>query len=214
VFDPSRSMAVPLAKPKFLPLAEERRRFQRVKVNLLGRYMLPDKREFPCQVINMSPGGMAVVAPVPGLPGERVIAYVDHLGRLEGKIARAIDNGFAMTISASARKRDKLAAQLTWLANRNILNLPEDRRHGRFTPRNPLARLILPNGNNVACRVIDLSQSGAAIAIAPELRPDVGSVVTIGKAQGRVVRHIDDGFAIEFTRLQHTDFIEDAVTGE
>jgi hypothetical protein len=207
-------MAVALAKPKFLPLAEERRRFQRVKVNLLGRYMLPDRREFPCQVINMSPGGIAVVAPVVGAPGERVIAYVDHLGRLEGKIARAIDNGFAMTISASARKRDKLAAQLTWLANRNILNLPEDRRHGRFAPRNPLARMILPNGNNVACRVIDLSQSGAAIAIAPDLRPAVGSVVTIGKAQGRVVRHIDDGFAVEFTRLQHTDFIEDAVTGE
>jgi hypothetical protein len=207
-------MAVPLAKPKFLPLAEERRRFQRVKVNLLGRYMLPDRREFPCQVIDMSPGGMAVVAPVAGLPGERIIAYVDHLGRLEGKIARTIENGFAMTLSASERKRDKLAAQLTWLANRHILNLPEDRRHGRFTPRNPLARMILPNGNNVACRVIDLSQSGAAIAIAPELRPAVGTVVTIGKAQGRVVRHIDDGFAIEFTRLQHSDFIEDAITGE
>ncbi len=98
----------------------------------------------------MSPGGMALIAPVAGKPGERVIAYVDHLGRLEGKIARLIDNGFAMTISATARKRDKLAAQLTWLANRHILNLPEDRRHGRFTPRNPLARLILPNGSNVA----------------------------------------------------------------
>ena len=207
-------MALPLTKPKFLPLAEERRRFQRVKVNLLGRYMLPDRREFPCQVINMSPGGMAVVAPVIGAPGERVIAYVDHLGRLEGKIARTIDNGFAMTIAASARKRDKLAAQLTWLANRHILNLPEDRRHGRFTPRNPLARLILPNGNNVACRVIDLSQSGAAVAIAPELRPAVGSVITIGKTQGRVVRHIEDGFAVEFTRLQHPDFLEDSVTGE
>ena len=207
-------MAIPLAKPKFLPLAEERRRFQRVKVNLLGRYMLPDRREFPCQVINMSPGGMAVVAPVTGLPGERVIAYVDHLGRLEGKIARTIDNGFAMTIAASARKRDKLAAQLTWLANRHILNLPEDRRHGRFTPRNPLARLILPNGKNIGCRIIDLSQSGAAIAIAPELRPAVGSVVTIGKTQGRVVRHIEDGFAVEFTRLQHPDFLEDSITSE
>ena len=207
-------MALPLTKPKFLPLAEERRRFQRVKVNLLGRYMLSDRREFPCQVINMSPGGMALVAPVVGLPNERVIAYVDHLGRLEGKIARLIDNGFAMTIAASPRKRDKLAAQLTWLANRHILNLPEDRRHGRFTPRNPLARLILPNGNNVACRVIDLSQSGAAVAIAPDLRPAVGTMVMIGKTQGRVVRHIDDGFAIEFTRLQHPDFLEDSVTGE
>ncbi len=208
------AMAVPMTKPSIVPHAQERRRHQRVKVNLLGRYMLADRREFPCQVINMSPGGMAVVAPVVGAPGERVIAYVDHLGRLEGRIARLIDNGFAMTISATARKRDKLAAQLTWLANRQILNLPEDRRHGRFTPRNPMARLVLPNGTNVACRVIDLSQSGAAIAINPDLRPAVGAAVTIGKAQGRVVRHIEDGFAIEFTRLQHPDFLEENVTGE
>jgi hypothetical protein len=206
-------MAMPLTKPKVLPVAEERRRHQRVKVNLLGRYMLADRREFPCQVVDMSPGGMALIAPVVGQPGERVIAYVDHLGRLEGTIARTIENGFAMTIAATPRKRDKLAAQLTWLANRHILNLPEDRRHGRFTPRNPAARLILPNGRNVGCRVIDLSQSGAAVALAPDLRPDVGAAVTIGKTTGRVVRHIENGIAIEFTRLQHPDFIEDNVTG-
>jgi len=197
-----------------LPLAEERRRHQRVKVNLLGRYMLADRREFPCQVVNMSPGGIAIIAPVSGNPGERVIAYVDHVGRLEGKIARMLDTGFAMTIEATLRKRDKLAAQLTWLANQHILNLPEDRRHGRFIPRKAMARLIMPNGKNVACRVIDLSESGAAIAISPELRPPVGSMVTIGKTTGRVVRHIEDGFAVEFTRLQHADFIEENVTGE
>ena len=208
------AVATQLKSPRVLPLAQERRRHQRVKVNLLGRYMLADRREFPCQVIDMSPGGMALVAPVVGIPGERVIAYVDHLGRLEGKISRLIENGFAMNISATLRKRDKLAAQLTWLANRQILNLPEDRRHGRFNPRNPMARLILPNGVNISCRVIDLSQSGAAISIAPDLRPVVGAMVTIGKTQGRVVRHIEDGFAIEFTRLQHPDFLEDSVTGE
>jgi len=200
-------------KTVVLPLAQERRRHQRVKVNLLGRFMLADRLEYPCQVIDMSPGGMAVIAPVVGQPGERVIAYVDHLGRLEGKIARLIDNGFAVAISATLRKRDKLAAQLTWLANRQILNLPEDRRHGRFTPKNPMARLILPNGNNIGCRIIDLSQSGAAVALAPDLLPGVGAMVTLGKAQGRVVRHIEDGFAIEFTRLQHPDFVEETVTG-
>jgi PilZ domain len=142
-----------------------------------------------------------------------VITYVDHLGRLEGKIARVLENGFAMTISATLRKRDKLAAQLTWLANRQILNLPEDRRHDRFTPRKTVARLVLPNGTNVGCRVIDLSQSGAAIGVTPDLRPAVG-VVTVGKTQGRVVRHIEDGFAIEFMRLQHPDFVDDNVTSE
>ena len=215
MLSPARNaMATPLRKPTILPLAEERRRHQRVRVNLLGRYMLADRREYPCQVINMSPGGMLVVAPISGRPGERVIAYVDHVGRLEGQIARMVENGFAMTIAATSRKRDKLAAQLTWLANREILNLPEDRRHGRFTPRNPMARLILPNGTNVACRVVDLSASGAAISISMELRPPVGAAVTVGKTQGRVVRHIENGFAMEFTRLQHPDSVESNVTGE
>jgi hypothetical protein len=47
-------------------------------------------------------------------------------------------------------------------------------------------------------RVVDLSQSGAAIGISPDLRPLVGVVVTIGKTQGR----IEDGFPIEFMRRQ------------
>ncbi|MEW6151741.1 MAG: PilZ domain-containing protein, partial [Pseudomonadota bacterium] len=92
-----------LANKKFLPAAEERRRFQRVKVHLLGRYMLPDRREFPCQVINMSPGGLALLAPGIGNVGDRVVAYLDHIGRVEGKITRIIDNGFAMTIGATPR---------------------------------------------------------------------------------------------------------------
>jgi hypothetical protein len=204
-------MALAERIPSLRTLSAERRRFQRVRVNLLGRYMLADRREFPCQVVNMSPGGMAVIAPVAGTEDERIIAYVDHLGRLEGRVARTFQNGFAMTISATARKRDKLAAQLTWLANRQILGLPEDRRHGRITPRNPTGRLIMPNGVNLTCRIIDVSQSGAGIAT--DQRPAIGALVTLGKVQGRVVRHLEDGFAIEFTRLQHPDFLEENVCG-
>jgi hypothetical protein len=197
---------------KVLALNDERRRFQRVRVNLLGRYMLADRREFPCQVADMSPGGMALVAPVKGALGERVVAYVDHLGRLEGVVTRTFENGFAMTISATPRKRDKLAAQLTWLANRHILNMPEDRRHGRFTPKKSIARLVMPNGLNLTCRIIDMSESGAGIAT--DQRPPLGTLLTIGKVTGRVVRHLEDGFAIEFTRLQHPDFVEDNLTTE
>jgi hypothetical protein len=198
-------------RPKLLPLAEERRRFQRVRINVLGRYMLSDRQEYPCQVADMSPGGMALIVPVSGLEGERVIAYIDHLGRLEGKIARLYQNGFAMTVAATPRKRDKLAAQLTWLANRHILNLPEDRRHGRIIPRKPVTQLAMPNGVKFTCRIIDLSLSGAAIAT--DQRPAMGMLVDLGKVQGRVVRHLDDGFAVEFTRAQHPDFLEESVCG-
>ena len=75
-------------KPVSKPM--ERRRHQRVKVVLLGRYMLADRREFPCQTIDMSPGGVALFAPVKGTAGERVVAYIDQLGRIERSEERRV----------------------------------------------------------------------------------------------------------------------------
>ncbi len=195
---------------KISNLPIERRRFQRVKIHLLGRYMLPDRREFPCQVINMSPGGLAMLAPGIGNIGDRIIAYLDHIGRIEGKITRIIDSGFAMNVSATPRKRDKLASQLTWLANRDILNLPEDRRHDRIVPRNPIAILTLEDGTRMTCRIIDLSMSGAAVSA--EKCPPLHSRVALGNVLARVIRNLEGGFALEFIHEQHPDTLEDNVT--
>lgn len=188
---------------------EERRRFQRVRVNLLGRYMLLDKREFPCQVIEMSPGDMVLIAPQVAREGERIIAYIDHLGRLEGTTVRTFENGFAVTFASTERKRDKLASQLTWLANRDLLTEEEDRRHDRATPIPNTTTVVMPNGLNLTCEVLDASQSGAAIV--SQERPACGLLLTVGKLQARVVRHLDNGFAVEFTRLQHPDFLQESL---
>jgi hypothetical protein len=186
-----------------VPLSDERRRHQRVKVALLGRYMLSSRREYPCQTIDMSPGGLALIAPVPAQPGERVVAYLDHVGRVEGVMVRAIPNGFAMTVGATIRKRDKLAAQLTWLANRSILGLPEDRRHERVTPRNPRAMLITEDGVETEVRIIDVSLSGAAVTTTLDL--PIGAPVMLGRTAARVVRHFEKGLAVEFARTQNQE---------
>jgi PilZ domain len=191
-------------------MTSEARRYQRVKVDLLGRYMLEDRREFPCQVIDMSPGGMALIAPQCGRLGERVVAYIDHIGRLEGMIARIFPSGFSMTIAASARKRDKLAAQLTWLANRDILNLPEDRRHQRVATRDQTTTVRLENGAEERCRIVDLSVSG--VAVVSDNRPPLGMMIRVGKAPGRVIRHLENGFAVEFTRVQNPDLLRDTIS--
>ncbi|HVI28203.1 PilZ domain-containing protein [Hansschlegelia sp.] len=190
-----------------MPLSDERRRHQRVKVALLGRYMLTSRREYPCQTLDMSPGGLALIAPVPAQPGERVVAYLDHIGRIEGVMVRPIANGFAMTVTATIRKRDKLAAQLTWLANRSILGLPEDRRHERLVPRNARSVLITEDGAEHECRVIDVSLSGAAININLDL--PIGTPVTLGRTAARVVRHFERGLAVEFTRTQNLEALQE-----
>lgn len=179
---------------------EEPGRYQSVRVSVLGRYMLADKREFPCQVIDMSPGDAKVIAPVSGLPGERVIIYLDHLGRVEGSILELIDGGFHMDLVASPRKRDKISAQLTWLANRDLLNIPEDRRHERVVPDIRHSSIVLEDGRRYNCKITDISLSGAAVEM--DVRPALGTPVTLGRMRARVVRHFQDGIAVEFASVQ------------
>ncbi len=175
-------------------------RFQRVKVSVLGRYMLTNRSEYPCQVLEMSPGDAVVVAPVSGTAGERVVAYLDHVGRVEGTITEVIEGGFKMELAASPRKRDKTAAQLTWLANKDVLNLPEDRRHERVVPDNRHSSVVLDDGRRYNCKIIDISLSGASIELA--VRPAMGTPVTLGRMRAKVIRHFPEGVAVEFASAQ------------
>ncbi len=190
-------------------ITEVERQFQRVNLALFGRYMLQNKREFPCQVTNMSPGSAALITPHAGELGETVIAYIDHLGRIEGKILRIFHGGFAMSVNATQQKRDKLAAKITWLANKHELNLSEDRRHERITPTRRLAEIKLESGKTFKAKLIDLSFSGAAIEM--DSHPPMGSLVWIGNLRGRVVRHFDEGIAIEFAILQTHDSLREYI---
>lgn len=175
-------------------------RFQRVKVSILGRYMLADRREFPCHSVEMSPGDAVVIAPVSGEPGERVIAYLDHLGRIEGPITEMIEGGFVMKIVSTPRKRELMAAQLTWLANKDLLDLPEDRRHERVVPDSRHSTIVLDDGRRYSCKIIDISLSGAAIEI--DVRPAPGTMCSLGRMRARVSRYFENGIGVEFMSAQ------------
>ena len=174
----------------------EGRRFQRVPVALFGRYMLESKTEYPCQTIEMSPGDMLLFAPVKASIGEKVIVYLDELGRFAGTTARLVPTGFAITMNLPPLKRDKLADQLTWFANRNIVGLPEDRRHERITPLMTRAILRLDDKRELIVRILDVSISG--VAVATDTIPPLGAQIVLGSTPAVVVRHFSGGFAGEF----------------
>ncbi|HEV7250793.1 MAG TPA: PilZ domain-containing protein [Shinella sp.] len=191
------------ASPAVRKPQPDQRSFQRVSVNLPGRLMLANHDEYECTVLDMSPGDASFICLGRPRIGERIISYVDHLGRIEGTVATLSDAGFAILLNATDRKREKLAAQLTWIANKHELGLPEDRRHNRLTPRNTSTDLTLDDGRRYPCRIIDLSMSGAAVDI--DVRPALGTPVQLGHMKGRVVRHFQEGVAIEFSSVQSKD---------
>ena len=184
-------------------LVTDRRRYRRVHVDLLGRFMRADKQEFSCRMYDISIGGCALLTqtPVPVEPGEKVIAYFDQLGRIEGPVARLFDGGFAMTLQASIHKREKLCATLTWLVNKSELPGIDERRHDRDAPTNDVAELKLDEGIIVSCKILDVSISGASVQT--DARPVPGQVVMLGKLRARVVRHHENGLALEFLDVQN-----------
>lgn len=185
----------------------DQRTFQRVPINMQGRLMLANYDEFECMVVDMSPGDLYVICEGRPRANERVIAYIDHLGRIEGLVISLDNRGFNMSINATDRKREKLAAQLTWLANKHELGLPEDRRHDRLTPKSATVELTLEDGSVYNCRLMDLSLSGAAVDV--EARPALGMAVRLGNMRGRIVRHFREGVAIEFLSLQSRDTLRE-----
>ena len=182
-------------------IVPDRRRHKRIAVTMLGRFMRANKEEHPCKLIDISAGGAAISCSTAVPIGERIVAYFDHLGGIEGEVVRDFDGGFAFKISATKHKREKLAAQLTWLANRNEL-AADGRRHERITPGNGgESTLQLAEGISLTCRVLDISISGASIAT--PARPDIGTEVVLGKLRARVVRHHTQGFGVQFIDIQN-----------
>jgi hypothetical protein len=174
--------------------SDERRNYNRIPVSIAGRYMLENKREFACRTTDISSGGASLAAPVRGDIGERVILYLDYMGRLEGIIVRHTEPGFAVIFVLTNHKRDRVADQLTWLLNRDCLN-EFDRRHERIVP---LLRhcVMLESGKEHIVKLIDVSMSGAAIATDHKL-PHEAKVI-LGTTPGRVIRSFENGVAVEF----------------
>ncbi len=181
---------------------QDRQRFKRVKLTLLGRFMRENRREYPCESLDISPGAIAVRSYEPVFHGERIVFYMDQLGRFEGHIARVFEGGFAVEIAANREKRERLATILTWLINREALGLVDNRRHERMTPQYSYSEFTLPNGRVVRVNVLDISNNGASIAMGNRL--PIGVEVALGGIPARVVRHHESGIAIEFYKDQNS----------
>ena len=178
-------------------------RYKKYSVTLLGRFMRQTKHEYPCKLDEISVGGASIMSPVTVDVGERIIAYFDHIGGIEGKVVRVFEGGFDVEIIATQHKRQKLAAQITWLINRDDLPGVEARRHQRFVVSDKPSAIKLSDGTEVECRVQDVSISGASIAVEP--RPPVGSKIMLGRLKSVVVRHHEAGVGVQFVDIQEPE---------
>lgn len=177
-----------------------------------GRYAIGDQpmhpglNMFACRLRAISAAEFVVTAPVIPTIGERVRASFGPFGSLSGKIARHLDDGFAVAIAHAGDGRAELVARIASFRERPWTGTRERRMDHRFMPGEPRSVIGRPDGWAQPCLIVDYSASGAAVSAA--FQPAVGEVVTIGQVTAEVVRLFDVGFAVRFFERQDPEEIE------
>lgn len=161
---------------------------------------------YACRLCSVSTRLAVLVGPVVGKNGAGVTAHFDVFGILRGRINRQLPSGFVMDLTLNDDARDRLGRKIAWQKKR-VHDQAEDRReHKRIPLRDPRTIVTMGDGERIPAFVIDVSQSG--IALSAQTSPPIGTPLAVGKLVGRVVRHLDIGFAVKFLALQDLETVE------
>jgi hypothetical protein len=182
----------------------DRRRHRRVSWAVRVRGLTAEGEEFECNTVDVAAGGLRINLARPMKQGDALVLYIDDIGRVEGVVARVLNEiGYAIEFRVPPRKRDKIADQLTWLINKDKLGLYDDREAERRTAGGQVVATF-GSGISVSCAVVDVSIFGVALKTSGP-RPMIGERVQVGERAGTCVRYVDGGFAIDFRTMHGTD---------
>jgi hypothetical protein len=167
------------------------------------RGLTGEGEEFTCTTVDVCAGGLRINLARPLAVGENLVLYIDDIGRVEGVVARALNEiGYAIEFKVPPRKRDKIADQLTWLINKDRLGLSDEREAERRPGGGQV--IAIYNGVSIACAVADVSIFGVALRTNGP-RPMIGDRVQVGERAGTCVRYVEGGFAVDFRTMDATD---------
>ena len=188
---PLRSGGKPAPDPT--DLRTSRRRNVRTALVLRGRYMLGDGAEYPCETTDLSPTGVGIRGFAPATIGSKVVAYIDGLGRVEGKIVRRLPGWFALSLKDYFGKEDRLSSRIDYLVSGAST---ERRRAQRIEQHNVPVVLRDADGNELKGELLDIAVDGASIAIEKEFA--VSQLVWVDDHEAKVVRVTPLGIAVRF----------------
>ncbi len=175
---------------------EEKRTHVRARLTLTGRYMLEDGSEAACETVDVSPTGVLLKVEKVASPGERVVAYIDELGRLEGLVVRTMARGFALALFCTPRKTEKLASKIEWLQHHADTPADDRRDSPRIERDGVHVSLVTADHHEHPVELVDVSKSG--MAFLTDLLLEVGDLVEIGAQKAKVARLFPGGAAVAF----------------
>jgi hypothetical protein len=180
------------------PPRQENRKYERVKLFVPGHLFDPQSdQSAECKVLSLSAGGASVRSAINFPPGIFLILYINGFGRFEGRTIVHANGQLALHFSIGDAKRSRLIEMLQSFGLEGLAGVTVLRKHVRI-PSLASGSIIRENGEQLNCDVLDISLDG--VSLRTKVRPSIGEIVTLGRAQGRVVRHHADGIAVQYVK--------------
>ncbi|HEX4156957.1 MAG TPA: ATP-binding protein [Rhizomicrobium sp.] len=175
----------------------EKRREKRISLRLNGRLFAPDRGwEEDCTIFDLSPDGAGLRCGASAPVGTRVVLYIECFGRFEGKVQQRDRLRLGVEFQSTRAKRERTRQQIAdFIANGGpAQGRPRTGIHASEGPA--LTHFTAEDGAKTQCEVVDIGFSGASFRT--EARPAIGNTIVFGETAARVVRHTDEGIAVEF----------------
>lgn len=195
---------LPLSGDDYQRRHQNRRQHERRYFSVPVRFMCNDRHEHAGMLVDIGIGGARIQSHFIPLIDETIIVYIDHIGRFEGVVLRRSDEEFAMRMTISPAKCDRLENAIRRFFAEQIPDAKLSDRRLKLSDRRQAARqqvagrreITANMDDNIAfrCVVENISLTGIEISTSAQL--DLGQRVTVGRFEGRVVRKTKAGYAL------------------
>lgn len=138
--------------------------------------------------------------------GENLVVQLSEIGGFAGQVERGVEGGNVVRLMMDEATREKLAAKISWYRKRVLQGAPDNRNFRRWKPTTRQSAVLMADGSTADCVLMDVSASGVAVSAA--LKPEIGLPLAVGQLVGKVVRHLDEGFAVQFMAVQDESVVE------
>ncbi len=162
-----------------------------------GRAMIVGGNEFPCAARNVTLETMELIAEASVDVGQVVICYLNDIGILPGTITKLLPGGFMLALAIPVSRRQRVAARLEWFGRR-AHRIAELRGAPRIVPIHRIVQVRLGENLVMSGLILDISLSGAAIALKTQALPFIGAKVRVGSRYASVARLLEQGIAVQF----------------
>lgn len=173
---------------------------QMAEIAIFGRTLFENGTEIPCQTTEISTNTIKVQSAIKPKLNEKIIFYIDEIGRLVGTVNQTKKGEFTSTIIATEHKKNKLKAQINWLKLKQQQKVKDNRKNKRIIPRQQNWKMKIEN-KTINVEIVDISLSGAFLKYKQNTQNsffNLGTKVNLAGITAHIVRQTQNGIAVEF----------------